>query len=77
MFRGNMSEAMGQIEPVVTSPTPKMEYKCTCGAVKFRWLATVGRLISGGFQPEEYIYECVGCGRKVTEQQVKDYFARA
>ena len=79
MIRANQNEVLGtrpdqQVEVVDTSAKPKTEYVCVCGARRFKWVATHGMIKPGGFKPDEYIYECLGCGKKVEEKQIKAFF---
>lgn len=73
-FKGNTTESLGNIVPTVTSPTPKTVLVCTCGATKFKWVATIGVVKAGGFVPDAYEYECVGCGKKYNEASVRKFF---
>lgn len=59
-----------------TSAKPKLEFVCTCGATRFTWKTTNGRITVGGFQPEDYTYQCIGCGKEWTDLQVKEFFAK-
>ena len=76
MIRANQSEVFGtqQVEVVNTGSTPKTEYICSCGARRFKWVATNGMIKSGGFRPDEYVYKCLGCGKEVTDKQIKAFF---
>jgi hypothetical protein len=77
MFRSNnSSDLLGPFEPTVVSNAPKIKYTCTCGCTRFKWDATNGEIRSGGFIPDEYVYVCLGCGKKIEEEQVKKYFGR-
>ncbi len=80
MFRGNESEAFGRPpapENIVMGSQPVvLDFVCSCGASRFKWVATNGRVRVGGFQPEDYVYECLGCTKQHTDTDVKAFFAR-
>lgn len=72
MFRGRLDN----VEVIDTSAVPKDKYLCVCGASRFKWIATNGTIKLGGFVPDDYEYECLGCGKKHTEKQIKEFFGR-
>ena len=75
MFRQD-NEPWGEIPVHDTSVKPKIEYLCSCGATRFKWVVTEGVIRAGGFKPETYTYECLGCGRRHTEEDIKKYFGK-
>jgi hypothetical protein len=74
MFRGNMTEAMGESKPFISESPHKEFYTCSCGAKRFKWESTNGQITVGGFNADEYVYACLGCGRKHTEKDIKAFF---
>ena len=76
MFRGNSTESIADTPITDTSAVVKTEYLCSCGAKRFKWIATNGVIRVGGFKPEEYEYECLGCGKRHDEQMIRVFFKR-
>lgn len=74
MFRGNTSETLEAVPVQNVSATPKTDYLCSCGAKRFKWVATMGTIRVGGFKADQYEYECLGCGRKHTDETIRAYF---
>ena len=47
-----------------------------CGGVKWHRGEQYGELAADGFKPTTVEWRCVGCHNTVTDQQVRDYFAK-
>jgi hypothetical protein len=67
-------EALGNVTPSDVGVINKTEFICACGARRFKWIATYGMIKAGGFRPDEYVYQCLGCGREHSSAAVKAFF---